>query len=352
MKKTGILRAAVIGAGSIGHDHLASLAGETRVRLLAVAETHPQRAQEAAARFRIEAVTDYRQLLCRPDIDLVTVALPNYLHAPVALAALRAGKHVMVDKPLATSLREARAMETAARSARRFLMVGQNYRFRPETQSLKQQILQGRLGQIYHLETTWFRRSGIPRIGSWFTQKKFSGGGCVYDIGVHLLDAALFLGGDFRAVTVSGQVRADFGPRGVGDGNWGRSEIAKHRPFDVEDFASAFIRLRGGATVVLRISWACHHPEPNFEQVSLFGTKASARLFPAQVITPTRRGGYQVEQIPLGCPLANGNRMVHFVDCILGKAKSLVPVRESVQVQAILDAIYLSARRGREVRPG
>lgn len=349
MKKTGTLRAAVIGAGGIGHDHLGSLAGDSRVRLVAVAETNPGRAQEAASRFRIQAVSDYRQLLRRSDIDFVTVALPNCLHAPVALAALRAGKHVMVDKPIATSLGEAKAMESAARNARRLLMVGQNYRFRSETQSLKKEILRGRLGEIYHLESTWFRRSGIPRIGSWFTQKKFSGGGCVYDIGVHLLDAALFLGGDFRAFSVSGQIRADFGPKGIGDGNWGRSEIAKNRPFDVEDFASAYIRLKGGATVILRVSWACHHPETNHEQVSVFGTKASARLFPAQIISPVRQG-YTVEQIPTSCPLAHGNRMVHFVDCLLGRAKPLVPVRESVQVQAILDAVYRSARTRREVR--
>src|SRR5580658_2341297 len=343
-------RVAVIGAGAIGQDHLASFRLHPSATVVALAEVSPVRGREAAVRFAIpELVTDYRKILRRADIDVISVALPNYLHAKVALDALKAGKHVMLDKPMATNARDAAKLVAEASKRGVLFMVGQNFRFNSETQTARQVVEDGSLGDVYHAKTSWSRRSGIPRIGSWFTQKRFAGGGCTYDIGVHALDRCLYLLGEFDAAAVSGQTFAKFGPRGLGNGGWGKSEIDPKAPFDVDDLSVALIKLRSGRTVLLEASWAAHGPLIDVNETQLFGTEAGLSLPPVRMFKQAR-GGYVKEEIDALPPLVNTNRMVHFIDCLLGKAKPFVKSSESLAVQKILDAIYVSSATGREVR--
>lgn len=341
---------AVIGAGAIGHDHITSFKQHPSARVVALAEVSPQRGREAADQHGIPTlVTDYKLLLKRPDIDVISIALPNYLHATVALAALKAGKNVMLDKPMATSAADAAKLVAEARKQGVLFMVGQNMRFTAECQTAKQLIAQNALGDVYHAKTAWTRRSGIPRIGSWFTQKKFAGGGVTYDIGVHALDRCLYLMGEFDAVAVSGKTYSQFGPRGQGDGNWGKGEIDPKKPFDVDDLAIALIKLKSGRTVLLEASWAAHQPQPDFNGTQLFGTEGGL-LFPPLQLFRKGEHGYSSELVTLLPPLVNTNRMVHFVDVLLGKAEAFVKPAESLAVQKILDAIYLSSKSGKEVR--
>jgi predicted dehydrogenase len=318
--------------------------------VVAVAEVSPERGREAAEQFNIpEVVTDYQLLLKRPDIHIVSIALPNYLHAKVAGEALQAGKHVLLEKPMATNAADAARLVKLATARKRLLMVGQNNRFGSDVQTAKQLVSQGVLGDVYHAKTAWTRRVGIPRMGSWFTQKKFAGGGCTYDIGVHALDRCLYLMGEFEAVAVSGQTYAKFGPRGLGEGGWGKSEVAPNKPFDVDDLSVALIKLKSGRTVLLETSWAAHQPEPDFNGTQLFGTEGGL-LFPPLRLFRNGQHGYSQELVKPLPNLVNDNRMVHFVDCLLGKAKPYVKLAESLAVQKILDAIYLSAKSGKEVR--
>ncbi|HMD60902.1 MAG TPA: Gfo/Idh/MocA family oxidoreductase [Opitutaceae bacterium] len=341
---------AVIGAGAIGNDHLASFRQHPSARVVAIAEVSPERGREAAERYSVpELETDYRTLLKRSDIDIFSIALPNYLHARVALDALKAGKHVMLDKPMSTNARDAARLVAEAKRQGVLLMVGQNFRFNQETQTARQIVEKGVLGEVYHAKTSWARRAGIPRIGSWFTQKRFAGGGCTYDIGVHALDRCLYIIGEFDAAAVSGQTYSKFGPRGLGNGGWGKSEIDPGARFDVDDLSVALIKMRSGRTVLLEASWAAHGPVADSNSTQLFGTEAGLNLPPLKIFksTPT---GYTTEAVNLLPPRVNTNRMVHFVDCLLGKAEPLVKPAESLAVQKILDAIYVSAATGREVR--
>jgi predicted dehydrogenase len=342
---------AVIGAGAIGLDHIASFQKHPRAKVAAVAEVSPERGREAAGRFGIpELVSDYKKLLANADIDVFSIALPNYLHASVALAALKAGKHVMLDKPMATRAVDAARLVAEAKKQKRLLMVGQNNRFTAEVQTARQLINDGVLGDVYHAKTAWARRAGIPRIGSWFTQRQLAGGGATYDIGVHALDRCLYLLGEFDAATVSGQTYAKFGPRGLGNANWGKSEILNENAFDVDDLSVALIKLKSGRTVLLEASWAAHQPMPDFNGTQLFGTEAGILFPPLQLFRGTPRG-YVSELVNTGDKLVGTtNRMVHFIDCLLGKAQAFVKPEESLAVQKILDAIYLSAKTGREVR--
>jgi predicted dehydrogenase len=350
MAKKTSFNVAVFGAGAIGLDHISSFQQHPDAKVLAVVDTSPARASEAAKLYQISTfTTDYREILARDDIDVVSIALPNCLHAPVALEALKAGKHVMIDKPMATNASDAAKLVNEAKKRRRLLMVGQNNRFSPDVQTLKQLVLKGVLGEVYHAKTAWTRRGGIPRIGSWFTQKKFAGGGSTYDIGAHALDRCLYLMGEFDAVAVSGQTYAKFGPRGLGEGTWGKSELDPKKPFDVEDMSVALIKLKSGRTVLLETSWAGHQPFPDFNGTQLYGTEAGALMPNLQLFRKTEHG-YSTESVSTTTTLVNPNRMAHFIDCLLGKAEPYVKATESLAVQKILDAIYASSATGREVR--
>lgn len=343
------IRCAVIGAGAIGLEHLASFKSHPDVELAGVAEVHPQRRKEASEKYSIPGVEDYRDFLRDGSIDVVSVGLPNFLHTEVSIAALKAGKNVMLDKPMACSAREGKAIYDAWKASGKVFMIGQNFRFMRDTQMVKDYIARGVIGETYHGRAHWLRRSGIPRIGSWFTQKKYAAGGCCYDIGVHYLDMVLHLMGSFDVEAVSGQTHAKFGPRGRGDGDWGKGEIDASRPFDVEDLAVAMLKLKGGKSVLLEISWAIQADNGKEFGVDVYGTEGGASLFPAKI---HKVDGSRYETITPDfktLPLPE-DRILHFVDCVAKGAEPIVKPEESLKVQTVLDAIYESSASGREVR--
>ena len=345
------LRCAVIGTGAIGLDHLINLASCPRAASVAIAESHPQRAKEASERFRISrSYSDYRELLDQPDIDAVIVAVPNHLHAAVAIEALESRKHVLLEKPMATNAKDALKIVETAKKMKRLVMVAQNFRFNRHTQMARTIIERGDLGEVYHARGFWMRRSGIPRIGSWFTQKEFAGGGCTYDIGVHILDSCLHLMRDFDVVSVSAQTHSKFGPRGLGEMDWGRSEIDPKKPFNVEDFSVALLKTKSGKSILLEVGWAAIIPTDGREYgIDLLGTQAGISLFPARLL---RNGpdGFETVHLHVRQPPYTENRLHHFVNCILDSKKPIVPIDESVRTQQVLDAIYASAASGKEVR--
>ncbi len=346
------LRCAVIGAGGIGADHLHSLNTCHRAAAVALAESNPQRAREASIRHNIpRSYSDYRELLEQPDIDAVTIALPNHLHATVAIEALKARKHVLLEKPMATSAREAAKIIEVAKSMKRTVMVAQNFRFNRHTQLARMAVDRGDLGEVYHIRSFWLRRAGIPRIGSWFTQKKLSGGGCIYDLGVHLLDTCLHLMKEFDIATVSAQTYSKFGPRGLGEMDWGRSDVDPKKPFDVEDNGVALFRLKSGRSLTMEVGWACFQNQDAREYgIDLFGTAAGLSLFPAKLYRNTPDAQETLQYHAHSKLPHPEDRVHHFVHSVLDGKKFLVLPEESLKVQQALDALYTSAATGREVK--
>src|SRR5262245_47319380 len=213
--ETKRLRVGVIGAG-IGATHLAAYNQLPQVEVVALAGLDDDRVRRVAAEYKVpQTYREYEQLLSAPGIDAVSVCLPNILHAPVTIDALRAGKHVLVEKPLARNADEGRAMIEAAQAADRVLMIAFNHRYRADVQWIKQYVESGALGKIYYAKAHWMRRAGIPRLGSWFVSKEQSGGGPLVDLGVHVLDMAMYLIGEPRPLAVSANTYAEFGPRGL-----------------------------------------------------------------------------------------------------------------------------------------
>ncbi|HKS35677.1 MAG TPA: Gfo/Idh/MocA family oxidoreductase [Verrucomicrobiae bacterium] len=347
------LRCAVIGTGGFGLDHLNSLLHCPRAAAVALAEINPDRLKEAADRYKIaRSYADYHDLLDQPDIDAVTVAVPNHLHARVAIDALQARKHVLLEKPMAMNAKEAVKIIETAKKMKRTVMVAQNLRFNRHTQVARTIIERGDLGEVYHARCFWLRRNSIPRIGSWYTKKQMSGGGCLMDLGVHMLDACLHLIGEFDVKSVSAQTFAKFGPRGLGEMDWGKGEVDPKKPFDVDDYGVALLRLKSGRTIALEASWTGHHAADAREYgVDLLGTTAGLSLFPARLFRPGPNG---FETINLSLPISphSEDRIHHFVSCALEGKKPLVAPEQSLKVQEVLDAIYASAATGKEVRVG
>jgi len=350
---------AVIGLGWPGQRHLDGYATIPFVHVGAICDMsdvllESTRAQRGIAR----AVREYEAVLAMPEIDAVSVCLPNWLHVPASIAAIAAGKHVLCEKPLANTLAEGERLAAAVHANDRIFMLALNNRFRAEMQALKHIVDAGEMGQIYFGKTGWVRRrvAGITR--GWFMQKDRSGGGPMIDLGVHMLDLTLWLMGNPKATRVSGAVY-DLLFREMRD---------TLGPIDVEDFAAAMIHLDNGATITLETSWVSYiEKELIFSE--LLGTKGGAKYERSTDATGPQAGhappftlygtigGEQVNAVPTGIPLTPeqmlltsfANETRHFAECVRDDTEPLATVDQGLEILRILDAVYRSAAEGREI---
>lgn len=340
------LKICVVGAGFAARIvHLPGYAG-SRAPVAAICDLDAARAQVLADQHRIPKVySDWHEMLDAEQPELVSVCLPNALHRDITIGALEAGAHVLCEKPLATSVAEAHEMFDVARKAGRVLMAAQLYRYEPNARAIKRVVEGGVLGEIYHVEVDAMRRLGIPTWGA-FHQKSASAGGALLDIGVHMLDQALWLIGNPKPASVSAITQRHFGHK---------PEVARilgntwdPEKFDVEDFSVAFVRFETGATLALRTSWAAHI-EKNIFGVRIFGTEGGVTTEPP-ALYHTRSGVLADEEYKT-IRTANTNelQMRAFLSALRGERELPVKEEETMNVQRILNAAYRSAEEGREV---
>lgn len=347
-RKTDLVRVGIVGVG-IGSVHARAYSKLPNVEIAALCDTDVDRLNQAADHFGVKKVhTDYESMLAEEQLDAVSVCVPNALHAPVAIAALEAGCHVLCEKPLSVNAEEGARIVAAAKKAKGKFMIGMNNRFRGDTQVLKKYIEAGDLGDIYYAKCGWIRRNGIPGMGSWFTRKEMAGGGPLVDIGVHALDVTLYLMGNPRPVSAFGATYAQFGPFGKGTGQWGTP--VKGGEFNVEDLACGIVRFENDATLILEASWAQHCAgEKLYSEV--YGGKGGATLEPLRIYTEAH--GRPVDIVPT-YPEVNGHEaeIAHFIECIVANKQPLATAEQALDVMTILDGIYRSAETGASVALG
>lgn len=358
---TRTLRVGVAGLGFTGATHLKWYQQQPNVELVALAGLEEDRLAQLGAEFRIpHRYHDYREMLARDDLDLISVCTPNYLHAPVAIAALEGGRHVLCEKPLARTGAEAAAMVAAARQANRVLHTAFNHRARGDVATLKAHIEGGGLGRVYHAKASWMRRSGIPALGSWFTNKEMAGGGPLIDLGVHMLDMALYLLDEPQPVTVSAATYAEIGPQGRGAyAAWQTQGGAKQTvgsAYEVEDLATAFIRFADGGTLLLEASWAVYGSAGDDFGVTLFGTQGGAEIkvlnygWQDTLRLFTDIAGTTAEVQPRVGPIEGHAKVVRdFVATVRSGVWSGHHGEVGLRRAQIIEACYNSARAGREV---
>ncbi len=332
------IKVGVIGAGAIGNSHLKTYSEADEADPIAVADVNRERARKEAKKFGIDEVfTDYHELLEIPELEAVSICIPNVFHAPASIAALEAGKHVLCEKPLAVNADQAELMVRKSRETGKRLAMSLNLRHKGSSLMLKKAAEDGQLGEIYYGRGGMLRDNAIPR--GWFHRKEFAGGGPLVDLASHILDLTWWIMGRPDPVSAFGSTFAKFGPRGLGMGSWGVGH--QDGPFDVEDLGVGMIKFEGGQTLIVEASWVVNIETRTYSEVS--GTEAGGSLLPDLNVKKTDGTPLQMEAEEDQDP-----RLRFLKDLIHGNP-ALGPGEDGLMVTRMLDAIYDSAETGKEV---
>jgi predicted dehydrogenase len=338
-------RVGIIGGGWPGKAHAKGYQSAGGFKLAAVADFIPARRKQMMEEFSIPGeFAEATELLADPTIDAVSICLPNFLHAPIAIAALKAGKHVLCEKPPALTVKEAKQIEAAATKAGKVILYGLQRRFGGNEQAAKQAVEKGYIGAAYHARASWTRTRGIPLGTGWYTEKAKSGGGAMIDLGLPMLDVAWYLLGQPKPASVFAVTHRRLS-----------ESLPKDVIADVEDAASAMIRFEGGQSLELAASWALNQPpSQNGASCRIHGDQGTLDVYTGSGATLHRGFSEKGESkdTPLKLPKTVGHTalMRHFRECILAAATPSIGGKEGIVLMELIDAIYRSAESGKSVQ--
>jgi predicted dehydrogenase len=336
-----ILRVGIIGAGWPGQAHAKGYAGAGGYKLVALADLIPARREKLAAEHGIaRTVADAADLISEPGIDVVSVCLPNNLHASTVVAALKAGKHVLCETPPALSAAQAKQIQKAAEKAGKIVLYAFQRRFGGSEMAARQAIAKGYAGDVYHARASWMRTRGVPAGTGWYTDRAQSGGGAMIDLGLHVLDLAWHMLGEPKPASAFASTHALLTPA--------------DKPEAVEDAAFALIRLEGGKTIELAASWAINQaPHHQGAICRVHGDKGAVEVYTPQGAMLYRGFSPKGESkaTPLRGPKVTHHAALarHFRECILGKSQPAIGPAQGVLLMQMVEAIYKSAETGRGV---
>lgn len=344
MKK---IRVAVIGAGQIARNaHLPAYQQMDGVEVVAVCDRRIESARKLAAAFHVPAAyDDDRRMEEESRPDLVSICVPNRFHCDLTVRALRAGAHVLCEKPPAISVREAEEMEQVARESGRLLTYGFHLRYSDQVRKLKSRIEEGGLGTVYAAEARWLRRRGIPGWGQ-FTNREVQGGGPLIDIGAHVLDLAAYLLGYPEADYVCADMYDRIG-RSEHQGFMGEWDPVR---YTVEDALFGQIHFKNGSVLRIDTSFALNMKEKNVRSVRMFGDRGGASLFPLAYYsgnTEDSLGDICEPEQDEGD--LHGKEIRSVVAACRGEAPLLVTAEQGTYVQRLIGALYASAESGKPV---
>lgn len=365
------LKIGIIGCGGIANNkHFPSLKACSDIsEIVAFCDVVEEKARKSAEEFGsadAKVYTDYHELLADKTIDLVHVLTPNVSHSPITVAAFKAGKHVLCEKPMAHTSEDAKKMIDAWKESGKKFTIGYQNRFRDEVQALHQSCEKDELGEIYYAKAHAVRRRAVPTWGV-FPDKSQQGGGPLIDIGTHALDITLWMMNNYEPVSVSGSVFNKLGhlPQAVEGNLFGPWDP---ETYEVEDSAMGFIKMKDGATIVLEASWALNVVDSREAATTLCGTKAGAEIKSGmsygknELIYNRGKNGLLMEEA-----ISAAGHIAYFdgagssegiaeakqwLDAIINDKDPLVKPEQAFKVTQILEAIYKSAETGKEVQIG
>lgn len=347
------IKVGIIGVGSISNEHIKAYQKNENVELYAFCDINEEQLNMMGDKYGVDRrFTDMNDMLALEEIDAVSVCTWNSAHAPCTIAALNAGKHVLCEKPMATSKEEAEKMKEAAEKNGKLLMIGFVRRFGNDCAILKDFIENDYFGDLYYSKATYLRRKGSP--GGWFGNKELSGGGPLIDLGVHVIDLVRYLMGKPKPISVYGATFNKLGDRSYIKDKAGYSSSGKSDKdvFNVEDLATGMIRFDNGAVLQVEASFSLNLKQDKGE-IELFGEKAGAKLSP-ELELYSEQNGYMTN-VTLTTPTALSfdnlfaNEINHFVSCVTDDTTCISTAQDGIEIMAILDALYESAKTGHEV---
>lgn len=347
------LKVGIIGVGSISHFHIESYLNNENVQLAAFCDINKDRLKEKSEKYNIShTFTDYNEMLKMKNLDAVSICTWNNSHAPIAIAALKAGKHVLNEKPLCITVNEALEVEKAVEESGKILQVGFVRRSSSNTKTIKEFIDNGELGEIYYAKTSCIRRIGNP--GGWFADIEKSGGGPLIDIGVHVIDLAWYLMGKPEVKSVTGNVYKKLGNlSNIKDKAIYKAADYSAEKNDVEDLANALIKFKNGASLFVDASYSLY-VEKDYTSIEVFGREGGAAIEPKCKVF-TQKYDHLIDIVPvIDNPTMNfeksfQNEIDSFVSCCLFGTENISPAADGVMMMKILRAIYESAQKGCEI---
>lgn len=328
-------RVAVIGLGSVAQlVHLPNLLKIKNAEITAVAEINRSRLHSVADKFNVpKRYTDYSELLKNNDTDAVIISTPTHLHKKMAIDCLNAGKDVLVEKPLARNSSEGQEVIDCANKNNRKLMVGMNLRYRPDSMLIRSLIDAGEIGDPFYIKCGWIRKQSSSE--KWFSKREEAGGGVILDLGINLVDLALWLADYPKAVSVS-------------------TKNYHHQSRNLEDTSVSFIRCEKSILINIEASWTLAEEKDNFFS-NIYGTKGSVGANPFKLIKVLEE-----EQIDLGSTIletpaeAFKKSYLNELKSFIGSIRGLNPVfssgEEALQLLKIAEAMYKSAEEDREIK--
>ncbi len=336
----------IIGCGKIApHRHIPEYAPNPNVPLAGFYDINQKRAADLAVKYGGKAYESLEGLL-GADIDAVSVCTPNYVHAEQSIAALKAGKHVLCEKPMAGTIEDCEAMLAAARKAGRFLMLGHNQRLAKAHVKAKELIASGLIGEIVNFRTTFFHGgpetwSIDPGPSTWFFDKKRALMGVMADLGIHKTDLVHHLTG--QTIVETKAILSTIDKR-YADGSL----------IDVDDNATCIFRLSGGAVGTMAISWTSYGGEDN--STVLYGTRGILRLYddPTYSLKVTTREReqilYQMDGIQTNERQTKSGVIDAFVSCILENHEPEITGESVLKSMRVVFASIESSRTGQAVK--
>ena len=347
---------AIIGCGRIAnYAHFPALEKLDNVRIKYACDIILEKANKAKQDYsKVEnVILDYHDALNDPEVDTVFVLVPNYEHKRITIDALRAGKNVLCEKPIALNYKDALEMQKEAQKAHKILNIGVNNRYNAAVNQVKKYCEDGTLGHIYHVEAHFFTTRSIPGLGGPFTTKKLSGGGVLIDWGVHILDLVQYLVGhkELKSVSASAKTELAKDMKEYKYGNMWAEDTAdiEHGTNDVEEFISCFARY-DGYTLSLTGGWATNIPADEF-YMDIYGSKAGIRLF-----FNTQKfkifSGETLEVTESDIEFENHYDIEDkmFIESVTTGKPNRGHIDEVIDVEKLIDLIYESAEEDKEIR--
>jgi len=350
------VRVGIIGCGQIAQHHMRNYAKMPDVRMVAACDIIEERAAKAQQDFNIPCRhVKFRELLARDDIDAVDVCLHNNLHAPVTIAALKAGKHVYCEKPMAGSYCDALAMFKTAQRCKRRLHIQLGTLYANETQAARELIEAGELGEVYYARVTGFRRRGRPYVDGYgsenFVRKSVAGGGALYDMGVYHIAQMLYLLGNPAPVRITGKTFQKL------DMDAARRKFSG---YSVEEMAVGFVRFEGDLTMDVIEAWAVNLD--SFEGSFLVGDRAGVRLNPFGFFRAYGHldvsgsanmdaARYRWNNVR-GDGIYYSDSQQHWISALLGRCELLPTAAIALNTMLISEGIYMAAQRNCEIAAG